>query len=506
MHPGAHAQDPAKLAVVMADGRSLTYAELEARSNRLAHWFRSIGLRRGDPIAFVLENSPDFFVVAWAAQRSGLSYTPCSTRLKAPELAHIVADCGATVVLASAATVEVAAAAVPDGAHRVLVDGARDGWQSLDDVLRDQPADRIADESEGGYLLYSSGTTGTPKGVRRPLPEEPFPQPASGLADLFEVDETTVYLSPAPLYHAAPIGIAFLVHRAGGCIVVQDRFDAESLLRLVEQHRVTFTQVVPTMFVRLLALPDEVRNRYDLSSLRVVVHGAAPCPIEVKERMIEWLGPIVHEYYSGTEGVGFVYLDSEEWLAHKGSVGRSLLGPLHVVDDDGTELPAGQVGAIFFENVGFEYEGDPEKTASVRDPQGRGWSTLGDIGYLDADGYLYLTDRRAYTIVSGGVNVYPQEAENVLAVHPSVADVAVFGVPDDDLGERAHAVVQLVPGVTPSPEQEALLLAYGRERLSGFKCPRTLEFRAELPRDDTGKLYKRLLRDEHWAGRTLTGG
>jgi long-chain acyl-CoA synthetase len=294
------------------------------------------------------------------------------------------------------------------------------------------------------------------------------------------------------------------IHRFGGTAVVMTRFDAERFLALVEERRVTFTQVVPTMFVRMLKLPDDVRGRYDLSSLRTAVHAAAPCPVEVKERMIEWWGPIIHEYYAGTEGNGFVYCNSEQWLAHKGTVGTSLLGPVHVLDEAGDEVKVGEAGTVYFEASNFEYHHDEAKTAGSRDPQGRGWTTLGDVGHVDEDGFLYLTDRRSYMIISGGVNIYPQEAENALVMHPSVNDVAVFGVPDEEMGERAHAVVQPADGVTPSDELAAELIAYCRDRLAHYKCPRSVDFRDELPRHATGKLYKRLLRDEYWPARPAT--
>jgi long-chain acyl-CoA synthetase len=322
---------------------------------------------------------------------------------------------------------------------------------------------------------------------------------------LFGGTEDTVYLSPAPLYHAAPLRFSMAAHRIGGTVVVMRHFDPEAFLRLIEQHRVTFTQVVPTMFIRMLKLPDDARARYDLSSLTAAVHAAAPCPVEVKQRIIEWWGPVIHEYYAGTEGNGFVYCNSADWLAHPGTVGRSILGAVHILDEDGEEVPVGESGTVYFEGAGFEYHHDPEKTKGSRDPRGRGWSTLGDVGYLDDDGFLYLTDRKAYMIISGGVNIYPQEAENVLALHPKVADVAVFGIPDEEMGERVHAVVQPTEGIEPTTEVAAELIAFCRDRLAHFKCPRSVDFRGELPRHPTGKLYKRLLKDEYWQGRTLTG-
>ncbi|HEY8525185.1 MAG TPA: AMP-binding protein [Acidimicrobiales bacterium] len=520
MHPGTFAErTPDKAAVVMADGRRLSYEELEQASNRLAHLFRASGLRRGDHVALVMENRPELLVAFWAAQRAGLYYTPCSTLLNEDELRYIVDDCGARVLLATPKTLgAVERLDVPAVERRLLVgasgDASRDAspgaavrvWEPLDEALAPHPATPIADEAEGDAMLYSSGTTGRPKGVKSPLPDVPYPSigMADDFAELFGLSNETVFLVPAPLYHAAPLFMALIVHRLGGTIVLQERFDAEDFLRLIEAHRVTFTQVVPTMFVRLLALPPATRQRYDLSSLAGAVHTAAPCPIPVKEEMIRWWGPVIHEYYTGTEGSGFVHCTSEEWLAHKGTVGRSLAGPLHILDDDGNELPPGQQGVIYFDNAGFEYHGDPERTAASRDPRDRGWSTLGDIGYVDEDGFLYLTDRKAHTIISGGVNIYPREAEDVLIVHPAVADVAVFGIPHETMGEQVHAVVQPARGVEPSDELGAQLIAYCRERLAHYKCPRSVEFRTGLPRHPNGKLYKRLLRDEYWRGRSLT--
>ncbi len=496
------AVSPAKPAVVVDGGPTLTYGDLEAQSNRLAHLFRAVGLRRGDHVAFVLENRAEAFVVAWAAQRSGLYFTACSTRLGVDELTYIVTDCEARVFIASAATLPVAAQVVaPRVELRLAVDGVAEGWEPFGAALDAQPDTPIDDQSEGADMLYSSGTTGRPKGIKAALPEGEFPQMSAvgALAGmLFGATEDDIYLSPAPIYHAAPLRFCMATHRLGATVVLMTHFDPERFLALVEEHGVTFTQVVPTMFVRMLKLPDEVRGRYDLSSLRVVVHAAAPCPVEVKERMIDWWGPVIHEYYAGTEGNGFVYCNSEQWLAHKGTVGTSLLGPVHVLDEAGDEVGTGETGTIYFESSAFEYHHDPEKTASSRDPRGRGWSTLGDVGHLDEDGFLYLTDRRSYMIISGGVNIYPQEAENALVMHPAVADVAVFGIPDEEMGERVHAVVTPADGVEPSPELAADLIAYCRDRLAHYKCPRSVDFRDELPRHPTGKLYKRLLRDDYW--------
>jgi long-chain acyl-CoA synthetase len=512
MHPEAFAQStPDKPAVIMDDGRTLTYRELDEASNRVAHLFRAAGLRRGDHIAFVIENRPELFVVAWAAQRSGLYYTATSTRLGVDELQYIVEDCGARILVASAETLPVASqVSAPNVELRLLVDGAADGWESLDAASAAHPTTPIADQAEGFDMLYSSGTTGRPKGVKGPLPaEDVFPQlgAVGALASmLFGTTENTVYLSPAPLYHAAPLRFSMSTQRLGATAVVMRHFDPEQFLQLIERHKVTFTQVVPTMFIRLLKLPDDVRAKYDLSSLECVVHAAAPCPVEVKQRMIEWWGPIIHEYYAGTEGNGFVYCNSEMWLAHKGTVGTAITGVVRILDEEGDEVPQGETGTVYFESpTTFEYHHDPEKTKKSLDPKGRGWSTLGDVGYLDAEGFLYLTDRKAYMIISGGVNIYPQEAENILAMHPKVADVAVFGIPDEEMGERVHAVVQAAEGVEGTPEVAAELIAYCRDKLAHFKCPRSVDFRAELPRHPTGKLYKRLLKDEYWQGRTLTG-
>jgi long-chain acyl-CoA synthetase len=382
------------------------------------------------------------------------------------------------------------------------MDGAAEGYEPYEDRIAEQPPTPIEDESEGLDMLYSSGTTGRPKGIRLPLPEVPVGSPTPVLAlsqALYGFGEDSVYLSPAPLYHSAPLRFTMAVHRLGATVVVMEHFDPLEFLRLIERHRVTHTQVVPTMFVRLLKLDPAERERYDLSSLKACVHAAAPCPVPIKEQMIEWWGPIIHEYYAGTEGNGFTAINSEDWLDHKGSVGRALVGEIHIVGEDGSERGPGEPGTIYFGGgAEFEYHNDPEKTASSRDD--RGWSTLGDVGYLDDDGYLYLTDRKAYMIISGGVNIYPQEAENVLTMHPKVADVAVIGVPNEEFGEEVKAIVQPMDMADAGPTLERELIDFCRQHLAGLKCPRSVDFEEELPRAPTGKLYKRLLRDRYWEG------
>jgi long-chain acyl-CoA synthetase len=491
-----------------ASGQVITYAELDAEANQVSHLFRSLGLRPGDHVAFCLENHPRFFALTWGAHYAGLCYTAMSSRLTTDEMAYIIDDCGARAFVTSAHKADQAAElseVLPEGVARFMLDGQVEGYAAWDDAVTAQPATPLPeDRVEGRDMLYSSGTTGRPKGVDVPRPVTPLGTPEAvylAMAALYGATADSVYLSPAPLYHAAPLRFTMAVHRLGATAVIMEHFDAAEALALIERHRVTHSQWVPTMFIRMLKLPDDVRRRHDLSSLQVAIHAAAPCPVAVKEQMIEWWGPILHEYYAGTEGNGFVYCNSYDWLAHKGTVGKSLVGVVHIVDEQGAELPPGEPGTIYFEGgAEFAYHNDPDKTAAARDPRGRGWTTLGDVGYLDADGYLYLTDRKAYMIITGGVNVYPQEAENVLAVHPKVADVAVLGVPNDEFGEEVKAVVEPVSIDQAGPELERELIAYCRQHLADVKCPRSIDFRAELPRHPTGKLYKRLLKDEYWKG------
>jgi long-chain acyl-CoA synthetase len=487
-------------------GTVVTYGELERRSLKAARLLHAAGLRRGDVLAILMENHPAFFEVAWAAQRSGLYYTAINSHLTAAEVQYVLDDSGAKALVTTEALSGVARSLELSAmALRLVVGGELPGFDRYEDRLALAEPAPLPDEAEGSEMLYSSGTTGRPKGVRKPLSLAPLGDPsaipvlvAQGLAERFGIDEHAVYLSPAPLYHAAPLVTCMAVQRLGGTVVVMERFDPALFLELVERHRVTHTQLVPTMFVRLLRLDDATKRRFDLSSLRMAVHAAAPCPVEVKRRMLEWWGPIIHEYYSGTEHVGSTWITPEEWLAHPGSVGRPV-EEVHIVGPDGEELGPGEEGVVYFGGgVPFEYHNDPEKTASITHP--RGWRTLGDVGYLDEDGYLYLTDRAAHVIVSGGVNVYPQEAENVLAAHPAVRDVAVIGVPDADLGEQVKAVVELEDPSLAGPALEAELVAWCRERLAGYKCPRSVDFVEGLPRDPNGKLYKRRLKDRYWEG------
>ncbi|MCU1367970.1 MAG: putative fatty-acid--CoA ligase, partial [Ilumatobacteraceae bacterium] len=358
----------------------------------------------------------------------------------------------------------------------------------------------VADECEGDFMLYSSGTTGRPKGIRRAMTFPPLGQPLRGVTPMLQglgLHAGSVYLTPAPLYHAAPLAWSMGAQRLGATVVVMEHFDAEACLDLIDRHDITHGQFVPTMFVRMLKLADDVRAGHDLSSLVAVVHAAAPCPVDVKRAMIDWWGPIVNEYYSSTEGAGITWITSAEWLERPGSVGRAIAGQPVILDDDGRELPNGEIGTVWFRGgMTFEYHNDPLKTAEAQDGSGR--ATVGDVGYLDDDGYLFLTDRKAFMIISGGVNIYPQEAENVLISHPKVFDVGVIGVPDTEMGETVKAVVQPVRWTDAGPELEAELLAHCREHLAAFKCPRSIDFDRELPRLDTGKLYKKELRARYW--------
>ncbi|MEM7139639.1 MAG: AMP-binding protein [Actinomycetota bacterium] len=516
MYPGAHAAvRPDQPAIVMAaTGEAVTYAQLDDEANRLSNVFRDMGLQPGDHIAFCMENHPRFLAICWGAHYAGLIYTAMSSRLTTDEMEYIIENCGAKVFITSPHKADQAAELrdkMPEVELRLMVDSTIDGYDSYEAAIEQASTAPLPDRVAGTDMLYSSGTTGRPKGIIPAVPPTPLEEAGTGVSGLgallFGFNEDSKYLSPAPLYHAAPLRFCMGVHILGGTVVVMERFDPEDYLRLVGEHGITVSQVVPTMFVRMLKLDEETRAKYDVSSLTACIHAAAPCPVEVKRKMIDWWGPVIHEYYAGTEGNGFVYCNSEQWLEHPGTVGIPILGSVHIVGEDGEEVPAGEAGTIYFESENsFEYHGDPEKTAASR--HANGWSTLGDVGRVDDDGFLYLTDRKAYMIITGGVNVYPQEAENVLTMHPAVEDVAVIGVPNDDFGEEVKGVVQ--PVEMPADDETAAalsreLIAYCKEQLADVKCPRTIDFREELPRHPTGKLYKRLLKDEYWAdaGRSI---
>ncbi len=448
--------------------------------------------------------------MCWAAQRSGLYYTCINWHFNAEETAYILDDCDAQVLVISETFGDLATDLLdkmPGVTMRLMVGDPVPGYDSYEDTLAKFPAEPLAEELEGTRMLYSSGTTGRPKGVRYKIPRQrigDLPTEMGMMTAVWGMGEDAVYLSPAPMYHSAPLFYCMSTMRLGGTAIVMEQFDPEAALEYIEKYRVTHSQWVPTMFVRMLKLPEAVRERYDLSSQKVAIHAAAPCSVEIKRKMIDWWGPIIDEYYAATEGMGATYISSADWLAHPGSVGKSMLGPIRILDDDNNELPAGQVGTVWFEppanRPGFEYHKDAEKTRDSFNE--RGWSTVGDMGYLDEEGYLYLTDRRTFMIVSGGVNIYPQEAENALIDHPKVYDVAVFGIPDAEMGERVHGVVQPTNWDDVGPELERELLDFVQSKLAHYKCPKAIDFERELPREQTGKLYKRLLRDRYWGDST----
>jgi len=504
MHPRHWAEvNPDKAAIIAArSGRVTTYRELNERSMQCANLLRRAGLKAGDHVAAIMENHPRFLEISWAAQRAGFYFTPISWRFQQDEILYIVEHCGAKAVFLSHSQRSLAEELTRKTpiSIRLSVGGLLEGYEDYEVAVAAFPTVPIAEETRGVDMLYSSGSTGRPKAIKLPV-DNPRIDGAPPLYRLFGErfgwSESTVYLMPAPLYHSGPLRFAMAMGYFGGTVILMDKFDAREALELCERYGVTHAQWVPTMLVRLLKLPREVREGYDLSRLQFVIHGAAPVSMDVKRAMIEWLGPILEESYSGTEGNGATLISSAEWLAHPGSVGKAAFGTLHILDEEGREVPAGTIGDIYFEGPAFEYYKDPEKTRDAYND--RGWSTLGDIGYLDADGYLYLTDRKSDVIITGGVNVYPIEAEHVLTTHPQVLDAAVFGIPDEDLGEAVPAIVQPVSKADIGPELERLLLDYCRSKIAHYKCPRSIDFRDELPRHETGKLYKRLLKAQYLA-------
>lgn len=505
MHPSIHARShPDKPAFIMArTGETVTYQQLDERSNQGANLFRQLGLISGASVAFFVENHPRYFELLWAAQRSGLRYTCISSKLAHAELEYILADCEAQMLITSSDLVDIASRAVEHLAcsHLYVLGKSTDKFSDYEAARNQQPITPISDQCAGSAMLYSSGTTGKPKGIKRTTERQlpiDTPHPIAEFCKAhFGWNDDTIYLNPAPLYHAAPLGWSMAIHAIGGTVILMEQFDAEETLALIDRYQITAGQWVPTHFVRMLKLPDIVRKRYKLGSLRSVIHAAAPCPVKTKEEMIEWWGPIIHEYYAGTEGNGFCLIDSHEWLEHKGSVGKCLSAEVKICDENGDELPPRAEGIVYFAGgPTFEYHGDPAKTAESTNKHG--WTTLGDIGWVDEEQYLYLTDRKSFMIISGGVNIYPQEIENLLIEHPKVADAAVVGGPSDEMGELVVAVVQTNQLSDATPEFATELSVWIRERISHVKAPRQIDFMEELPRQPTGKLYKRLIRDTYW--------
>jgi acyl-CoA synthetase (AMP-forming)/AMP-acid ligase II len=495
-------ESPDHPAVIMgATGRVISYGELDRRSRKLARHMHAKGLAKGDHIAIMMDNNADYPMVCWAAQRLGLIYTPINWHLAAGETAYIVENCGAKAFIVSQNTRGVAEAIMGtlDGIALALTSGPSFGkFQSLDDIIAATADGPDIGQTEGSVMFYSSGTTGRPKGVAHSKIELPwghFLPIGTYLRVAYGLKRDTIYLVPAPLYHAAALSWVMTVLRAGGTVVIMEKFDPLEALRLIEAHRVTHAQFVPTMFIRMLRLPAEDRNRHDRSSLKMIIHAAAPCAPQIKEQVIEWFGPIVYEYYAGSEGNGLTAVDSPTWTAHRGTVGKAVFGQVHIVGEDGQVLPPGEDGLIYFSGgTPFEYYEDPEKTASVTTASG--WSTLGDIGHLDAEGFLYLSDRRTDLIISGGVNIYPKEIEDVLIQHPAVVDVAVIGVPNAEFGQEVKAIVELHAGAQGGGELAAQMMAFCRERIASYKCPKSVDF-ATLPRLPNGKMLKREIRERY---------
>ncbi|HWD04896.1 MAG TPA: acyl-CoA synthetase [Amycolatopsis sp.] len=498
------AAEPHRAALMNPDGGEVSYGELAAKANRYALGLRELGLRAGDCVVLLQPNGDELLAAYFAAIQSGLYVVVVNWHLVGPEVAYIIADSGAKAFLAHERFAGVAVAAADEAglpASARFAVGSVPGFRRIEELGAGLGEGRPPERTAGSPMLYTSGTTGRPKGVRRPLTGgDPDQVPVAstwffGIFGLAPFDDH-VHLCGSPLYHTAVLNFVAISVQLGHTAVLMDRWDAEEMLRLIERHRVTHSHMVPTQFRRLLALPDDVRSRYDLNSLRVMIHGAAPCPIEVKRRMLEWWGPVVTEYYAATEGGGTV-INGEEWLRKPGSVGLPWPGStVRVLDDSGSEVAPGEVGTVYLKmgDSSFEYHRDREKTERARVGD---LFTLGDVGHLDADGYLYLHDRRSDLIISGGVNIYPAEIEGELVMHPTVADIAVFGIPHEDWGEEIKAVVQPAAGVSPSPELTSELLAFASARLARFKLPRSVDYLDELPRDPNGKLYKRRLRENY---------
>jgi acyl-CoA synthetase (AMP-forming)/AMP-acid ligase II len=482
---------------MLASGQTVTYGELDDDSACGAQLFRHLGIGVGDGIAIWLPNHIEFLKITWAAQRAGIYYTPISTYFQTTEVSYILENSDAKLVITTRELLG-RLTEIPFNIIVLLVDADCELSESWPRQREAQAPEPIDDEQEGSEMIYSSGTTGRPKGVRFPLSGSAYGNISATLQtriDMHELSANTAYLSTAPFYHSAPLRYNMIVTRLGGTAFIMEKFDAESALRTIEAHKITHSQWVPTMFVRLLKLPDQTRQQYAINSLRYVIHAAAPCPVDVKRDMIKWFGPILYEYYSGTEANGFTAITTEEWLEHPGSVGRPVTGHVVILDDALKPLPAGQTGTVYFGGGNdFSYYKDPAKTATAKTQDGL--STLGDIGYLDEEGYLYLQDRKSFMVISGGVNIYPQEIENLLITHLSVTDVAVFGVPNQEFGEEVKAVIQTHEDGSKALAEE--LMTYCKQHLSAIKCPKSIDFIDDMPRHPTGKLYKQALKDRYW--------
>lgn len=495
---------PDRPAIIMGgSGTTVTWSELIDRSNRLANYFVSIGLKPGDHIAYILENCEYVHQIAWAGRRAGIFYTPVNYHLKKEESSYIVNDCGAKMLIASPATAALALEAGANVERKLMVgDEILPGFESLEEAMASASSTPLVGNPEGNHMCYSSGTTGQPKGIKRRMTERTYGTPldfeVNAMRDNYGFEESAVYLVPSPLHFAGGIGWTLGAMRFGATIIIMEKYDAEHALQLIEKYKVTHSFFVPTHFVRMLKLDEPVRSKYDVSSLKVIIHGAAATPVDVKEQMLDWWGPVLHEFYSSTESPGFVCISPKEWLEHKGSVGRPIWGKIRIVDEETKqELPPGEPGVICFEGgTDFKYHNDPEKTKEAY--EFNGWPTNGDVGYVDEDGWLFLTDRRSNLIISGGVNIYPQEAENLLTLHPAVTDVAVIGVPNKEMGEEVKAVVIAASGHEPGLDLEQELIEYTKAKLAGYKCPRSVDFVDKLPRLETGKLLKRELRNQYW--------
>ncbi|MBX7453907.1 AMP-binding protein [Mycolicibacterium sp. 3033] len=502
---------PRPALILDRSGVEVSFDRLDAEANRLARFLRARGLQAGDTVAVLMDNCEHVHAVMWAARRAGLCFTMINTDLTPPEIAYILEDAAARAIIASASMRTLCERV--SRAHlralpqvRVIADQDLEEWMRYPACCRTESDAPVSSEKEGQLLQYSAGTTGRPKGIRRPLrtPQAGRSSLRTPVFDALGVTQESVYLSPAPIYHTAPAMWTMAAQSVGATTVLMQGFDAERALAMIERHGVTHAQFVPTMFVRMLRLPAAIRGAYDVSSLRRVVHAAAPCPPHVKQAMIDWWGPIIDEYYGSSEGAGITFIRAEEWLTHPGSVGRPILGRPHIIGDNGVELPPGETGQVYFDGgYEFEYLNDAAATSETRSPQG--WVSVGDVGHLDHDGYLYLTDRRHHMIISGGVNIYPRESENVLLEHPAVADVAVIGLADPDLGQRAVAVVELTDSASAGDDVAAELLEWTRARLGRHKCPRSIVFDQHLPRTEAGKLYKHRLIDRYGQSESVGG-